>query len=121
MTDSWGPTAANAALDATGTAYPWIQKHVGAPGAAGTANVAGDTTRKQAAWASASAGSKASSADLNWTNVSTAEQYTHWSSWSLATGGTFGVSGAITGNAVAVGDNFTIAAGTITMSVPLAS
>jgi hypothetical protein len=116
-----GFEAANAALDAEGTARPWIQLHTGAPGSAGTANAAGNTIRKQASWASASGGSKATNADLTWTNVSTSETYTHFTTWSASSAGTFGVSGTITANPVTNGDTFTIASGGLAISVTLAS
>jgi hypothetical protein len=121
MADGWGVAGANTALDAFGTAYPWIKLHTGSPGSAGTSNAATETTRKQATWASASAGSKATSADLAWTSVAGSETYTHYTQWSASTNGTFGGSGAITANPVTAGDNFTIAAGGLVLSPVLAS
>lgn len=115
-------TAANAILDAHhDTNYPWIQLHTGDPGAAGTANVAGNDTRKNtsAAWAPASGGSKVTDVDINWTDgeVDAAEDYTHCSFWTASSAGTFGGSGTITANAVAAsGDAFSILAGGITAS-----
>ena len=113
--------AANTLLDSLGAAYPWIKLHVGNPGAAGTANAAVEATRKQASWASASAGSKASNAALNWTSVSTTENYTYFSAWSAATGGTCGFTGVITNGNMTAGGNFTINSGGVNFSLLTAS
>jgi len=113
--------AANAALDALGSTYPWIKLHTGAPGANGTANAATETTRKQATWASASGAALTTSAQLQWTNVAGTEDYTHYSAWTASTAGTFGHSGTITANAVTAGDTFTIATGDLDITLPTAS
>lgn len=121
MADGWGSAAANSALDSLGSTYPWMKLHTGLPGSAGTSNAATETTRKQVTFASASAGSKASSADLTWTSVAGTETYTHFSLWTASTNGTFGGSGSITANGVTAGDTFTISSGSLTLSLPLAS
>jgi UDP-N-acetylglucosamine enolpyruvyl transferase len=121
MADGWGSAAANSALDTVGSTYSWLKLHTGAPGSAGTSNAATETTRKQITYASASGGSKASSADATWTNVAGSETYSHFSLWTASSAGTFGVSGAITANAVTAGDTFTISSGSLTLSVTLAS
>ena len=121
------PAAANAILDAHhDTDYPFIQLHVGDPGVNGTANIAGNATRKDcsAAWAPASGGSKTTDQDINWTEgeVDTAEDYTHCTFWSAGAGGNFGSSGTITANAVsASGDAFSILAGGITAGFTVAA
>lgn len=109
--------------------YTWIQLHTAAPGAAGTTAVAGNTTRKQATWTAAAAGAAGfrkidNSGALDWSDaeVTTAEDYTHYSAWTASTAGNFGHSGVITANAVlASGDAFTIAAGGIVVSTPIAT
>lgn len=121
MAEGWGSAGANSALDTLCAAYPWVKLHTGAPGGAGTANAATETTRKQVTEAAASAGSKVSSADLTWTSVAASETYTKFSRWSASSGGTFGFSGTITANAVTAGDTFTIASSQMTTSVTLAS
>lgn len=112
---------ANTTLDGYGTTYPWIKLHVGAPGAAGTANPSTETTRKQASWAAAAAGSKATNADLLWPSVAGSEDHSHYSAWTLATGGSCGFTGVITANAVTAGDDFKIASGGLTATFPVAS
>lgn len=106
----------NAAIDAATALGTWIKLHIGDPGAAGTSNAAGNTTRKQATMASASSGSAASTADLSWTSVSTSETYTHFSMWTASTAGTFLWSGTVTANAVTAGDTFTITTGNLTLT-----
>lgn len=114
-----------------GTAMPtaptgcWIQLHTGDPGAAGTSNVAGNATRKdlRAAVPAASAGTVTNDVALTWTTgeVDTSEDYTHWSSWTASTAGTFQSSGTITANAVTVGDEFTIPIGDLDLSFATAA
>lgn len=121
MAEGWGPTAANSALDTLVAAYPHMQLHVGAPGSAGTANVATETDRMEVGWASAASGAVASNTQEQWTNVAGTEDYTHCTFWSATTSGTFGFSGTVTANSVTAGDTFTIASGDIDVSVTLAS
>lgn len=121
MADGQSVAFANGALDTELANYRWIQLHVGAPGSAGTANVATNNTRQQVTWAAASGGAAASSADLLWTNVSTTETYTHWSAWSASTAGNFGLSGAVTGGAVVAGNDFKAATGNVTATYTTAS
>ncbi len=68
-------------------AATYVQLHVGDPGENGTANVAGETTRKAASWTSASGGTLAADTTLTWTPVSTTEIYTHISVWDAVSGG----------------------------------
>ena len=121
MAAGFGAAGANTALDAMLAAYPWIQAHTGAPGAAGTANQAATTTRKQATWAAASAGGAVNSAEVRWTTPGTTETWSHFTAWTTSTAGTFGFSGTITGGTVTSGVDFSIAAGGLAVSVSLAS
>ena len=96
----------------------WVKLHTGDPGSAGTTAAAGETTRKQGTFSAAGSASITTSADLVWTNVSTAETYSHVSFWDASTAGTFLGSAALTASkTVAVGDTFTIATGSLTVSV----
>jgi hypothetical protein len=121
MATGFGSAGANTALDALVAAYPWIKLHTGDPGAAGTSNAATETTRKQASWNASSGGATANSGSFGWTGVSGSEDYTHFSAWTASTAGTFGFSGTISANAVTIGDNFTVNAGDLDVSLPLAS
>jgi hypothetical protein len=99
---------------AVATAY--IKIHLGDPGEDGTSNAASEATRKLVSWSAASAGSKASSATLTWTNVSATETYTHWSMWDAATAGNCLWSGALSASAaVTAGDTFQITSLTLTL------
>jgi hypothetical protein len=129
MADNISSGVANSvlALLLNGTAFagfstPYAQLHTGAPGAAGTANIAGNNTRQATgAFATPSGGSTTNSGAINWTSVSTSETYSHVTLWSAASGGTFICSGSITATAITAGQNFQIAAGAMTVSLPVAS
>jgi len=116
---------ANSILDAlakgtdyAGNATVFVKLHIGDPGAAGTSNAAGNTTRQQATFASSSGGANASNADVVWTNVNTAETYSHVSYWTASSAGTFLGSAALTASkTVAIGDTFTIPSGSLTMAL----
>jgi len=132
MSDGASNTVVNAFLasllnDAAFTAYGpvYVQLHIGAPGAAGTSNIAGENVRQSAgsnpAFTKTSDGNYTNANDIVWTAVSTAETYTHATIWSASTSGTFIASGAITANAVAIGDTFKIPASDLTVTMPVAS
>jgi hypothetical protein len=121
MAEGIAPVAANAALDTLWTSYPWVKLFVGAT-AVGTTNAATETTRKQiSAPAAASAGSKATAADLTWTNVAGTEDYTAFGGFTASTAGTCGWTGGVTANPVTAGDTFTILSGNLTASFTVAS
>jgi hypothetical protein len=121
MAVGWSVTAGNSALTTLTGTYDFIQLHVGDPGSAGTANVATENTRMEATFGTASGGSISTTADLEWLDVPAAEDFTHFSVWTLVTGGTFGFSGTITANAVGIGDDFVIQTGDLTVSVDVAA
>lgn len=121
MTVGWSSTAGNAALTSLVGTYTWVKLHVGDPGAAGTANPATNTMRQQVTWGSIVGGLVSNSAQLQWTNVSASEDYTHFSVWTASSAGTFGFSGVITANAVTAGDTFTILVGDLDVSLTIAS
>lgn len=123
MAEGWSAGAADDALDTLVAAYPWIQLHTGAPGAAGTANVATENTRQDSTggWGASSGGVVTSTADIEWEDVAAAEQYTHFTAWTLSAAGAFGYSGTVTANAVGVGDDFVIQAGDFTVTQPVAT
>ena len=99
MTVGLAAAAVNTWLDSIfATASCFVKLHTADPGAAGgTAAAAGDTTRKQATMAAASAGSKAMTGTTGpWTNVTTTETLSHLSLWTAASSGTFNGSAALT-------------------------
>ena len=119
---------ANAILDALcrSVAYSdpagfFLQLHVGDPGAAGTTNQMGDTTRQSVTFSAASGGAITNSADVTWTNLQptgASEVVTHWSAWSASTAGTFLASDDLAASkTVADGDNLTIAAGDLDINI----
>lgn len=110
-------------VDYPGNAAVYVKLHTGDPGSAGTSNAAGNTTRQQATFAAAASGANATNADVVWTNVNTAETYSHVSFWTASSAGTFLGSSALTASKlVAIGDTFTIPSGSLTMALtPLAA
>ena len=94
----------------------YVKLHLGDPGEAGTSNAAAETTRKAVTWSAASSGSLASSATLEWTNVSTSETYSHWSLWDNASAGNCLWSGSLSSSAaVTAGDTFQITSLTLSL------
>src|SRR4051794_20025913 len=119
MATGLNPTVVNAILNALCRNVPWTQPaafwvklHTGDPGAAGATAPAANTTRVQASFSAAAAGSITTSADINWTNVPTAETYSHVSFWDASSAGNFlGSDDLATPRLVAIGDNFSIITG----------
>lgn len=131
MATGLSSSIANSLLDAlcNGTNYTaltqpiYLKLHTGDPGSAGTANAAGNTTRKSVSFGAAASGVCSNDAAISWTSgeVTTSEDYTHWSLWSASTAGTFYMSGTLTANAVTAGDTFTIAIGDLDLSLVVAA
>lgn len=118
MGDGLSATAANLALTAAVADWAFTQIHTGAPGSAGTSNVASVTTRPATSWGTASAGAIAANGTLpKWTSWAgtNGQVITAISGWSLATSGTFGaactLSASVTMN---TGDELDLTAITIT-------
>jgi hypothetical protein len=118
---------ANKFLDALGNATAfsvtdvYIKLHVGDPGANGTSNPATETTRKVVTFAAASNGTIASDSAATWTNIAGSQDATHFTSWDNLTAGNFLFSGTITSNPYTAGDTVTIASGSLTASLTIAS
>lgn len=113
---------ANTALDAIRTDTPFVQLHVGDPGAAGTANVATETTRKAVVFDAPSGGVMANSAPLQWVNIAgpggvTPEDVTHFTIWNALSGGTFKFSGLVTATPFYAGNTYTIGVGDCVLTV----
>ncbi len=120
---------ATSILNAIGnaTAYSvanvYIQLHTADPGAAGTTAVAGNATRKQVSFGTASAGAMSNDANIDWTagEVDANEDYTHVTLWDASTAGNFIASGTMTANAVVIGNTFRIPTGDLDLTFPIAS
>lgn len=96
----------------------WVELHTGDPGVDGTGSPATETTRQQATFNSAAAGSADTSGDLVWLSVAASETFSHASFWDDETAGTFLGSGRFSpSRAVIVGDDFTVAAGELVISI----
>lgn len=96
----------------------YVKLHIGDPGEAGTANAAGETTRQEATWGAAASGAVANDAAVEWTNVSTAETYSHISLWDNLTAGNCVWTGAMTTpKAVNAGDTFRFPIGDIDVTL----
>jgi hypothetical protein len=94
----------------------YVKLHTGDAGEAGTTNAATETTRKVAAWATASSGAIATSATIEWTNVAATETYSHWSLWDALTSGNCLWTGALSSSAaVTAGDTFQITSLTLSL------
>jgi hypothetical protein len=122
---------AQAMLNALCRNVPWtqpaafyIQLHTADPGAAGTTAVFGDNRRVAATFSAAAAdGTITTSADVNWVSMTAAGTVTHVSFWSASSAGTFlGSDDLATSRTLAIGDNFTILAGDVDLSIaPIAA
>lgn len=129
MAEGLAASQANKALDAlcgnaayTATANdPYIQLHTGAPGAAGTSNIATETTRKICSFGAASGGVIANDVAISWTSIAGSQDATHFSAWSASSAGTFLFSGTVTANAYTAGDTLSVAIGALTATLTVAS
>lgn len=119
LADQWLDALGN--NDTFAVAAVYVKLHVGDPGAAGTANAATETTRKEASFSAASSGTLTSDSALTWTNIAGSQDATHFTAWDNVSAGNFLFSGTITANAYTAGDTFTIASGSLTVSLTIAS
>jgi len=103
----------------------WVKLHVGDPGSAGTANPAVHTTRIQASFGApgTNAGTRRvlNDADITFADVDGAEDFTHFSTWTDETAGTFLGDGLMTANAVQIGDDFVVPIGDLEVNINLAT
>lgn len=103
----------------------YMQLHIGAPGPNGTANIAAETDRKSVTWGTPAlvgvAVEMTHTNDLTWPGVAGSEDYTHASFWTLASGGTFRISGLITASPVISGDDWELPVGAYIIRYPLAA
>lgn len=102
----------------------YIKLHTADPGVAGATGAFGDATRKAATFSAAAAdGTITTTADINWTSVTAAGTVSHVSFWDAATAGVFlGSDDLAVARVLAIGDNFTILAGDVDLSLtPIAA
>lgn len=114
MLDAWAGRGAY-----TASAAVYVQLHTGDPGAAGTSNIATNTTRQAATFGSAAAtGAISNTAAIEWTSVSTTETYSHVSLWTASSSGTFLGSDDLSSTAaVTAGDTFRLPIGDLDITV----
>ena len=114
-------SGANELLD--GTALPatlYVQLHTGDPGAAGTANVATETTRKSFTRTAAAAGVASNVLLLEWLSYPAVETLTHVSMWDAASGGNCWFVDAITTPPeTVIGQAAEIAVGELSFTFPI--
>jgi hypothetical protein len=102
----------------TAPAAVYAKLHTGDPGEDGTSSAAGETTRQAVTFGAPTnpGGVMSLASGGAWTNVSTAETYSHISLWDDPAAGNCLGSGALTApKTVAIGDNFTLTALTYTL------
>ena len=88
-----------------------VKLHTGDPGAAGTANSSGETTRKAVTFSAAANGALALSAPVAWVWAGSNETITHVSVWDNISAGNFLFSAALSSSkAVTNGDTLTLTA-----------
>lgn len=118
-------TVVNGMLDAVcrnqsySNAQVWVQLHTGAPGAAGTSNIAANNTRVQVtSWNAPSGGSISNAMVPTWPAAPAAETYTDVTLWSASSGGTFLALDQLASSYVAViGNIFTIPVGQLAIQL----
>jgi hypothetical protein len=97
----------------------FVKLHTGDPGEDGTANAAGEATRKEVpSWGTPTSGVLKSAAAVEWTNVSTSETYKYVSLWDASTAGNcLWVIQLEAEKAVSAGDSFKLAAEALSVSL----
>jgi len=126
-----GLSAANTAnklletIGRTGTTFTagtlYVKLHTGDPGSAGTANAGAVTTRYQATFSAASAGSMSLSSMGGTWSMTTTETISHISLWDNSTAGNFLWSVALTASkSVVSGDTLSLSTLTLALS-PIAA
>lgn len=126
MATGLAPAIAQSMLNSLCRNVPWtpppgffLKLHTADPGPSGALAAFGDATRQSTTFAAAAAdGTITNSADVNWVGVTAAGTVSHVSFWSAVTGGSFlGSDDLATPRALGVGDNFTIVAGDVDLSL----
>lgn len=129
MGSSFALNIGNALLTGAGSpAFPatvYAKMHIGAPGAAGTANPAAYTNRPVATFGTGSiTGTNmvwSNSSAVNLGTVSNTENITWFSLWNAASGGTLVAVGTVAGGSVTSGSSPTFPIGALTVSMGIAT
>jgi hypothetical protein len=130
MATGLAASLANALLDAIGNATNvtaatafCVKLHIGDPGAAGTSNPAGETTRKSVSMGAASGGIMSNDAAVSWTSYpNSTDDITHVSFWDHITAGVFLGSDAIAvTRSPDTGDTVTLSIGELDLSLTVAA
>jgi len=96
----------------------WVKLHNGDPGEDCTSLPANNLIRAVATFNTATAGQVNTSANVEWTNVSNTETYTHISLWDNVSSGNACWYGQLTTpRAVTLGDTFRIPAGSLVITL----
>ena len=107
---------ANAVLDAAGNTAPsvnylgFVNLNSADPGTTGASESA---TRQSCSWNAAATRAKTNSSALTFAPTVPATANTHFSTWTLASGGVFGISGALTSSVTAA--SVTVAAAALSI------
>jgi len=103
-------------------AEPYVKLHTGDPGEEGTANAAGEATRKKVTLAAAASvagvASRKTSTAAEWAGVSTSETYKYVSLWDASSAGNcLWIIQLEAEKAVSAGDSFTLKAEQLSVSL----
>ena len=111
----YSTTVANQALDSitggTTNCASHVQLNTADPGTTGASEAT--STRQACSWNAASSRAKTNSSALTFTGQAGGTACTHFSTWSAATAGTFGISGALASSVTAA--TITVAAGALSL------
>lgn len=130
MATGLAPSIANALLDSLGNAANvtaatafCVKLHIGDPGSAGTANAAGETTRKSVSFGAASGGIMSNDGAVSWTSYpNSTDDLTHVSFWDHISGGAFLGSDALAATrSPDTGDTVTLSVGELDISLTVAA
>ncbi len=98
----------------------YVQLHTGAPGTAGTGNVAGESSRQSFTRTTPAAGVARNVGVILWESAAATETVTHVTVWTASTGGTALFGDALPSSvAVGVGENIEIAAEALSITFTL--
>lgn len=98
----------------------YVQLHTGAPGTAGTGNIAGESTRKSFTRTTPAAGVAKNAGVILWENAAANEDISHVTVWTASSGGTGLFADALPSSVtVGIGENIEIAAEALVITFTL--